>query len=1266
MKKLYLLLLFMTGVALAQPPINNPVPYQLCEQNPNSGFAIFDLTTKNAEILGSLNPSLYSVYYYATLSDSQNNTNAFSSPNFYTSQTKTLYVRVEENANTSNYNTTSLDLVVSPLPTATIIGNSAICSGQSGIITITGTPNAVVSFTVDNGPVQTISLDATGSAVFSTPALTATTMYSLISVSNPATSCSQLVSGSAFIAVLAAPTATISGSSPPCVGETAIVTFTGTPNAVVTYNVFTGPAQTIVLNSSGLATLITPPLLNSTDFYVVNLISVEAPVGCTQTLSGSAIVSVGPPITGTIYVTDDTVCEGTPVEVTFWGSNGQAPYIFTYAIDGGAQQTITSNLSSLATISLSNLPPGVHTLSLISVKSAAGANCIAFTSSVATITIYPLNPNTPSDLSVDDAPYDGIATFDLTLNDTVLINGQAGVFVNYYETQTDAEIAALSIINSTGYTGTNGQVVWARVQNVEGCYYVTSFTLYVIDPTAVVNIPDANFKAKLIGTNCVDFNDDGNFDGDADTNNDGQIQFSEALAVKRLQVNNTALPSPNAISDLTGIEAFTNLVDLNCMLNTLGNFTYTIPSLHTLTVGNNSLNTLDLLGVPNLVVLDCSQNNLTALNLSATPNLTSLGCDYNQLVTLDLSGLTALTGLSARYNNITALDLTQSSGLIGLQVDGNPFPLEVSNLVNLQSLGCSYMGLTDIDLTNNVNLTILSMNGNNFTDFAFPSLPLLTTLYCGESSTITSLNLNALPSLLTFQIVNNPNMTKFFLKNGMTAFGNFSLAENFNLQFVCVDDFNVSGITTHLTLAGITGVNVCSYCSFTPGGDYNTIAGHVSFDADNNGCDVNDIAQPNIRVDINDGVNTGASFNNTAGNYAFYTQAGSFTISPSVENPSWFTISPSTDSVFFADNNNNTVTKDFCITANGSHQDLEMVMAPLTPARPGFDAIYKLVYRNKGNTVMAPSTAGIMLSYDSPKITYLSSSEPVTATGTHSINFDYPMLLPFASGSIEVTFHVNAPTDTPAVNIGDVLQFMTMISPNNNDENIPDNTFNYSQTVIGSFDPNDITCLEGDVLSPSEIGKYLHYVINFENTGTYQAENIVVRDEIDSTKYDLSSLQVLNSSALVTTRMTNNVAEFIFQNINLDSGGHGNILMKIKSKNTLTQGDMVSKKANIYFDYNFPVETNNADTVFQTLSNPDFPTDASITVYPNPTKDNITISSQFTINSIQLYDVQGRLLQTQMININKAVFDISTQNAGVYFVKITTDKGSKVEKIVRE
>ena len=309
---------------------------------------------------------------------------------------------------------------------------------------------------------------------------------------------------------------------------------------------------------------------------------------------------------------------------------------------------------------------------------------------------------------------------------------------------------------------------------------------------------------------------------------------------------------------------------------------------------------------------------------------------------------------------------------------------------------------------------------------------------------------------------------------------------------------------------------------------------------------------------------------------------------------------------------------------------------------------------------------GLSFSFDNNLMSYVSSSDVTSSVGVGTLTWNFTALSPFESRAILVTMHVNSPTDINPVTIGDILTLTATVNPIAADENPSDNTFQFNQTVVGSFDPNDITCIEGNVVAPAEIGNYLHYVINFENTGTADAENIVIKDIIDTTQFDVNSLQILDSSNSVTAKITGNVAEFIFQNINLHSGGHGNILIKIKSKNTLVQGDTVSKKANIYFDYNAPVDTNLENTIFQTLSNPNFAADASISVYPNPTKGTVNINCNNNIKSVQLYDIQGRLLQTNLINENQTTIDISNQSGGVYFLKIVSDKGIGVQKIVKE
>jgi hypothetical protein len=820
------------------------------------------------------------------------------------------------------------------------------------------------------------------------------------------------------------------------------------------------------------------------------------------------------------------------------------------------------------------------------------------------------NIGIPQDLSIEQIPFIGTAVFDLTLNDTVLANGMSGTTVGYYATLADAQSNVAQISTPSAFIGTNGQQIWARVENaVTGCFANASFHLYITNPD-IVFIPDANFKSFLI-----------NHSPTIDFNGNDEIEYSEA----ELFSNVFLLDSSN-ISDLTGIEAFVNLRQLYC--------------------SNNNLTFLDVSGLTNLNTLYCSFNQLTSLNVSGDISLVTLECNNNLLTTLDVSNLSNLSTFFCYENLLTTLNIAQTTNLADFSCGNNQLSsVDVSSSPNLILFGCGNNPISSLNVSNLVNLQ------NLFCDATF-----ISTL---DVSTCTSLN------VLAFN--DNSNLTSVYMKNGRNE--GVNLSNNPNLIFICADETQINNVQQLLASSGMSSTAVNSYCTFTPGGDYNTISTNIRFDSNGNGCDLADISFPNIRLNINDGINSGATFTDVEGTGSFYTQAGTFTISPGVENPAWFTISPASVSVPFSNVDNNVSNQNFCITANGIHPDLEVVIVPITPARPGFDADYKIVYKNKGNQTITHTNDGISFIYDHNRMNLLSTSEPLSLISAPpgTLNWDFLNLVPFESRSILLTFHVNEPTHpTFPVNNGDVLNFTAVVNPLAGDETPADNTFQFNQTVVGSFDPNDITCIQGALVSPIEIGNYLHYVINFENTGTFQAENIVVREVIDPAQFDITSLQVLNSSALMTASITGNVAEFIFSNINLHSGGHGNILLKVRSNNALQEGDLVSKRANIYFDYNFPVETLPANTVFQTLSNPDIPVDATISVYPNPTQGIININCKNTISSIQLYDIQGRIVQTNLVNENQTILDISNQSNGMYFVKITSAQGTKVEKIVKE
>ena len=768
-----------------------------------------------------------------------------------------------------------------------------------------------------------------------------------------------------------------------------------------------------------------------------------------------------------------------------------------------------------------------------------------------------------------------------------------------------------------------------------------------------VNIPDANFKAKLIQLG-------------VDTNSDGDIQVSEAQVVTDLTI-----PVSN-ILDLTGIQSFTNLNYLNCSyqsngfgpglsslnLNGLSSLTY-------LDCSNNSIANLDVSFLTNLSILKCNYNSLSSLVVSSLINLTELEFAHNQISTINLGANSNLTHLLCYSNQLSDLDVNSLTNLEVLFCGENPLDtLNVSNVNNLLSLGCNQNGLTNIDITNLINLRFLDCDDNQISSLDLQNQIYLTDLRCNGNllSAIDLSNAASDGSNFGLQFGNNPNLTYVNIKNAGNFIG-FYPTNCPNLAFICINDEDISYVSQELLNYGISGVNFNSYCSYTPGGNYNTITGAIIFDVNSNGCDASDLPYPNIKININDGINQGNAFTNNTGNYSFYTQAGSFDITPNIENPSWFTFSPATATIPFTNNNNNGTTQNFCITANGVHPNVEIVIAPILLARPGFDAVYQIVYKNIGNQV----TSGIIdFSYDDTVLDFVSATVAPNGSSTGILNWNYTNLLPFENRTIYVTLNVNSPQETPPVNIGDQLYFTTSITSSAGDEMVEDNFFGYQQTVVGSLDPNDITCIEGDVVPPSEIGEYLHYVINFENTGTAAAENVVVRTDIDAAQFDVNSLQMLNTSHNAYIRQTGNTIEFIFEGIYLDTGGHGNVLLKIKSLNNLQEGDMVAKQANIFFDYNFPIETNMANTTFQALNTPGFEIDESISVYPNPTNSIVTITSNNSMQSVQLYDVQGRLLQTQIINNPSTTVDLSQQSNGIYFVKVVSDQGIKVEKVVKK
>jgi Leucine-rich repeat (LRR) protein len=287
--------------------------------------------------------------------------------------------------------------------------------------------------------------------------------------------------------------------------------------------------------------------------------------------------------------------------------------------------------------------------------------------------------------------------------------------------------------------------------------YISILLLFVITlcNAQTINIPDANFKAKLLtatysnyvaGTGWVSSNPTASVK--IDTNNDFQIQQNEVANITYLNIDSSN------ISSLEGLQYFTNLKLLFCNYNTIAIISPVgLSNLEGLNIGANQLSTFNLSGFTNLKIYNCSGNLFTSLDFSGLPSLEDLSCLGNQLTSLNISNLTNLTRLNCQTNQLTNLDLSN-----------NPL---ISNLV------CNNNLITNLDLRNN---------------------PLISTIGCGY----------------------NNNLTSIFIKNGAAQTFNpsFCWLGNPNLNYICADPAEIPALQSFLASCGITQpITIDSSCT---------------------------------------------------------------------------------------------------------------------------------------------------------------------------------------------------------------------------------------------------------------------------------------------------------------------------------------------------------------------------------------------------------------------------------------------------------------------
>lgn len=285
----------------------------------------------------------------------------------------------------------------------------------------------------------------------------------------------------------------------------------------------------------------------------------------------------------------------------------------------------------------------------------------------------------------------------------------------------------------------------------------------------IVYIPDANFKAYLVGR------------ADINTNGDDVIQVSEAEAF-----SGTINVAFHVILDLTGIEAFVNVAELDCHANFIPSIdlSYNVKleklncshnnlnelllnanvSLKELKCHENHIGQLDLSNNKQLVLLNCEYCFLGVLDVSQTTQLQYLNCEGNGLKTLNVSNNLLLKRLECSHNHLTTLNITHNSFLNELDIHDNQITqLGVNNNLQLNSINCSYNLLSSLCFSKIEDLTHVTCNGNKLTVLDVSRLSSLAKISCNDNR-LTKLDFS-LNTDLSFLSCGNNQLVEIDLSN---------------------------------------------------------------------------------------------------------------------------------------------------------------------------------------------------------------------------------------------------------------------------------------------------------------------------------------------------------------------------------------------------------------------------------------------------------------------------------------------------------------------
>lgn len=390
------------------------------------------------------------------------------------------------------------------------------------------------------------------------------------------------------------------------------------------------------------------------------------------------------------------------------------------------------------------------------------------------------------------------------------------------------------------------------------------------------------------------------------------------------------------------------------------------------------------------------------------------------------------------------------------------------------------------------------------------------------------------------------------------------------------------------------------------------------------------------------------------GRYHFYTDLSGDTIRIVMPKPYW-----SVATAFGVPDSAQTA-MDFAVSIQPDIRDVSITSIELLFFRAGFETEMVIQVKNNGS-VSVDSFPVVFDIFNHPSpVQFLSATPAPVLVSGDSLVWIIDSLGLSQTAFIRIRLKTSA---NLSINTLISYQALALLE---NDAFFLDNTFGGRSAVVGSFDPND-KHVTPEIIAPGALDTTdLRYVIRFQNTGNYPADFVIIRDTLPES-LDVSTLTVMAASHDYSWRLFGErILEVRFDPIFLpdsnsnEPASHGFVAFAVKSKSAVAEGDSVSNRAGIYFDYNPPVITNYAVLQVKTTTSVSAAHPfglLEIVLSPNPVARNSAIRIQLPPGhtddaGIAIFDINGRLVRQVFSPAASEPIQLNGLPAGVYNIQV--------------